>query len=311
MKVHEFSQDLGKKAENLERLQGHDFGWPDLRGKRLFFLGMGSSLFAADMIARRLQNAGVNAYASLASLWDLPRLGPDDRVIAISATGQSVETRAVVERLGGEVLFLTNAASSALPAGVIPVSMNSIPETGGVASLTYQATLIALLHLEEQLTGESFLQDALVRARETMQTLDDTSGQWRDRFTEFVNAPDGVHFIAPLERLGSARQSALMLRECPRFRADASEAGDWAHIDVYLTKNYDLRLVLFAGSPWSENVWEWAVERGRRVVTIGHHDPRAEASIEFPHQDDDVVAMLTETTYAEWAAATAWLSQQG
>ena len=310
MKAREFHQDLSLKADNLAQLLGHDFGWPNLKGKRLFFLGMGSSHFAARALCHRLQLAGVNAFPLLSSIRDLPQLGRDDRVIAISASGGSLETVEVVNRLGGEVIFLTNQPDRSVPGVSTTISMNSLPETGGVASLTYQATLVALLQLEETLTGGLFLQGALEKAVEASRALRDTAPQWRDSMKNFVSGPDGTHFIAPIERLSSAQQSALMLRECPRVRAEASEAGDWAHIDVYLTKNHDLRLVVFGGSPWQDQVWDWAVERKRSVLTVGHFDPRAVDSLEFPHQEDDLVAMLTETTFAEWAAADLWLAQQ-
>ena len=309
MKAREFQNDLSRKGENLERLLGHDFSWPDLQGKRLFIVGMGSSYFAAAMICQRLQRAGLNAFPLLASIRDLPALGPDDRVIAISASGGSVETLALVERLDTDVIFLTNNPSAAVAERSHVVSMNSLPETGGVASLTYQATLVALLQLEEKLTGKTFLQPALEKAAIAMSTITDTLPQWRGVLADFLSGEAGTHFIAPAERLASAQQSALMVRECPRLRADASEVGDWAHIDVYLTKNHDLRLVLFGGSPWEHQVWEWATERGRQVLTIGHADSRAAGALEFPHHDDDVVAMLTETTFAEWAASDLWLQQ--
>ena len=50
--------------------------------------------------------------------------------------------------------------------------------------------------------------------------------------------------IAPAERIGTALQGALMVREGPRRGSDAGETGDWSHVDVYLTKTMDYRALL-------------------------------------------------------------------
>jgi glucosamine 6-phosphate synthetase-like amidotransferase/phosphosugar isomerase protein len=188
--------------------------------------------------------------------------------------------------------------------------MNSLQETGGVASLTYQATAVALVDLEERLTGRPLREDTLTKAAEATRSIIDSYSDWQEEIFTQVASGDGVQFVAPLERLCSAQQSALMIRECPRLRAEASEAGDWAHIDVYLTKNHDLRLVIFAGSPWQEQVLDWTTERGRRVVLIGDRSDRVDASLEFPYQADETVSLLVETTFSELVAAALWSEQE-
>ena len=88
--------------------------------------------------------------------------------------------------------------------------------------------------------------------------------------------------LAPAERIGSAEQSALMLREVPRVRADACETGDWSHVDVYLSKAPGLGLLLLRGSAWEGEVMEWAAKRalprrhGRRAAP-GRRPRRARA----------------------------------
>jgi fructoselysine-6-P-deglycase FrlB-like protein len=309
VKASEFLDDVRNKADNLERLSGYRFDWPDLAGKRLFVVGMGSSYFLAQWVCRRLQMSGINAFALLASSRDIPALSESDVVIAISATGKSVETVSFVDRVDRPVVFLTNNPTPPLPAHHLVVGMNSLPETGGVASLSYQATIVALLDLEKRLTGQGLSETTLIKASEATRWIIDTSLEWQHEILEQVTAGDGVQFVAPLERLSSAQQSALMIRECPRLRAEASEAGDWAHIDVYLTKNHDLRLVVFAGSPWQEQVLDWTTERKRRVVLIGGHSDRVDVCLTYPHHDDDIVALLTETTFAELVAAQLWHAQ--
>ena len=94
-----------------------------------------------------------------------------------------------------------------------------------------------------------------------------TSSTPRDDWLPAVSAaalgPDGTHVVAPARRISSALQSALMLREGPRLPAYACETADWSHVDVYLTKTTDYRLVLLAGSRWEPELLDW-VRRARQ-----------------------------------------------
>ncbi len=299
-----FLQDVLRKPEVLSRLEGHNFKWPDLRGKRIFFVGMGSSHYAAKTIAHRLQVQGVNAYAMLASVQNLPILGKDDAVIAISASGNSVETNDFISRVSAPVILLTNNAELNLDHISEVIYMNATTERGGVACLSYMATLISLLQLEEQLTSNKFLDDAISKSIHAVQHILDTQDLWTEKLDDFVSGNDGVQFVAPLERLSSAEQSALMIRECARKKSDASEVGDWSHVDVYLTKTSDYRLIAFSGSRWTEQMLEWTTKRNSRVLQIGHETPTAE--LDYPYSDDALVALLSEVTYAEITSGRLW-----
>ena len=124
--------------------------------------------------------------------------------------------------------------------------------------------------------------------------------------TDLLAGPDGTHLAAPARRLSSAQQGALMLREGPRRAAVACEAGDWAHVDVYLTKNTDYRLLLFAGSRWDDGILEWTRPRGTTVVAVGGDFPDAALTVRYPHDDNDDVRLLTETLVPELVAAHLW-----
>jgi len=112
-----------------------------------------------------------------------------------------------------------------------------------------------------------------------------------------------VHVLAPAEGIGSAEQSALMLREVPRVRADACETGDWSHVDVYLSKAPGLGLLLLRGSAWEGEVMEWAEARGCPVVTAGGPLPGAALDVPVPGGDDPAVRALVEGRVAELLAA--------
>jgi len=100
-----------------------------------------------------------------------------------------------------------------------------------------------------------------------------------------------------------------MLREGPRRTADACEAGDWLHVDVYLTKPLEYRALLFAGSRWDPSILDWMRERGSRVVAVGREVEGADRTVRYHHDDDPDVALLVEVLVAELVAARWWLAQ--
>jgi hypothetical protein len=116
--------------------------------------------------------------------------------------------------------------------------------------------------------------------------------------------------VAPARRISSALQSALMLREGPRLPAAGGETADWSHVDVYLTKTTDYRLVLLAGSRWEPELLDWVGQRGSTLVAVGGEVPGAAMSVRYPHDDVDDVRLLTETLVVELVAAAAWRAQQ-
>jgi fructoselysine-6-P-deglycase FrlB-like protein len=319
--AHAFAADLERKPETLDRLAdalrtGDPWaGLPAHADPHVVLVGMGSSHYASSVVAARLRAAGVHAVAELASSDLLPRVGPRTVVVAVSATGGSRETLDALDRLGDGVFVaaLTNSDTSALAERAdLVVPMRADREAGGVACRTYAHTLALLLALEARLTGRPVAEVADVVAAAAVATRDllDRRPAWLDRVTELVAGPDGTHVAAPARRLGSAQQSALMLREGPRRPAVGCETGDWAHVDVYLTRNTDYRLLLLAGSRWEDGVLEWTVPRGTTVVAVGGELEHAALTLRYAGDDVDDVRLLTETTVAELVAARLWTRQQ-
>jgi glucosamine--fructose-6-phosphate aminotransferase (isomerizing) len=170
-----------------------------------------------------------------------------------------------------------------------------------------------LLSLEARLIGdgiEGLAVSALLHAAATAtQDLLDRRADWLAPVTDLLAGPDGTHIVAPARRLSSAQQSALMLREGPRRAAVGCETGDWSHVDVYLTKNTDYRLLLLAGSRWEPELLGWTAERGTTVVAVGADVPGAGLVLRYRGDDQDDVRLLTETTVTELVAANLWAEQ--
>ena len=277
---------------------------------RVLLLGMGSSGYAAADAARDLRSAGLNAAfepSSAESSWP-----PDQRllVVAISASGESAETMDAIQRYRGRapIVALPNVPGSPLArAADVVVELLAGEEAGGVACRTFQHTGLMLRALESHLTGID--EDLAVLTRAIAHATADllrTSGDWLPRMAGALASPDGVFLIAPAERFASAQQGALMLREGPRVAAGASETGDWAHVDVYLTKTLDYRAIVFPGSRWDGGAIDWLRRRGATYVVVGGDVAGAAQSIRYAGDDDPDVARSTEVLVPELLAASWW-----
>ncbi|RCG30794.1 SIS domain-containing protein [Sphaerisporangium album] len=277
--------------------------------RRVVFLGMGSSRYAAGVAALRLRAAGVDAVAEYASAGLGYPPSEETLVVAISATGGSRETLDALSRYQDKspTMVLTNTPGSPVTEGAgTVVPMLAGEERGGVSCRTFQHTLGLLLALEARLTGAGTgVPGLLRRAADATADLLDRRGTWLADALALLDGPHGVYTIAPAERLSSAEQSALMVREGPRRPADACETGDWAHVDVYLTKTLDYRAILFPGSRYDAQAMDWVRRRGSSVLAVGPA-PEGARAVRYAGDDDPDVALLTETLVAELVAASWW-----
>ena len=305
-----FLDDLEAKPTALLALLEHRLQWPEVGEGPIVLTGMGSSWFAADVAARRLRRHGVTAVADLASVETTLPPSPELTVIGISASGRSAETQALLGAHHGvsRTISLTNDLLASMPSDH-EMYMHAGVETGGVACRTYLHTLVALLALEERLTGLDLRLDERVRrtAAAIAYLLDRRDG-WMPPLIDSVEGTEGLWLLAPAERLGSALQGALMVREGPRRAADGCETGDWNHVDVYLTKTLDYRALLFTGSRFDADALRWMLDRHCHLAAIGAEADGASATVRYPGDDDQIVALLTEVLVAELLAAHWWLT---
>jgi fructoselysine-6-P-deglycase FrlB-like protein len=278
--------------------------------RRVVLLGMGSSRFAAVVAALRLRAAGVDAVAEYASAEIGWPPAPDTLVVAISASGESKEAIAAAEQHRGRsrLVALTEHPESTLASlADLVVPLLAGEESGGVACRSFQHTGLLLRALEARLGGRPVDLAALCdRVAAATADLLDRRAEWLQAASTALDGPDGVFLLAPAERLASAEQGALMLREGPRRPAVACETGDWSHVDVYLAKTLDYRALLFAGSRWEPTALEWLATRGSTVVSVGASVPGAAGTVRYPGDDEPDVACHAEVLVPEIIAATWW-----
>ena len=268
-----FRRDLERKPEVLaafaNQLATND-PWaatPLVPDSSIVLVGMGSSHYANAVAAARLRARGVHAVAEWASADLLPAVEESTVVVAVSASGGSEETLDAVRRYQGRcpVVGVTNVEGSPITAVADSVVLlQAEAEESGVACRSFQHTAALLLALEQSLLGGIDAAGAVRRAAEASADLLEGCDRWLPRFRDLAIGPDGTSFVAPARRVSTAQQSALMIRETPRLPAIACETGDWSHVDVYLTKTTDYRLVLHAGSRWEPTSCAGCGSAGRR-----------------------------------------------
>jgi glutamine---fructose-6-phosphate transaminase (isomerizing) len=312
-----FLQDLEAKPERLRTLadaldEAPVWGAIPPGTRRVVLLGMGSSRYAAAVVAARLRAAGLHAVAEYASAEAATPGGAGTVAVGISASGKTEETTAALRRhrdAGSAAIALTNAPASAIAvAGTVVVDMMAGPERGGVACRTFQHTLALLLALEDRLLARdiSHVPTICRRAADATEDLLERRDAWVPEVANLLTGSGQAFVLAPHERLSSAEQGALMLREGPRIPADACETADWLHVDVYLTRSIDYRALVFAGSPFDADAMGWMRDRGATVCAVGADLADAKATVRYPGDDDPDVALLTETIVPELVAADVW-----
>ena len=304
-----FLADLEQIPETLRDLSNSLWEgdpWASVRERsKVLITGMGSSAYAARTASGWLRAAGVTVADEIASLTPGFPGGNDSAAILVSATGGSVETLDRRSRLHADTLTvaLTNTADSELAAQcdcVVPMLAGR--EVGGVACRTYRHTLALLLGLGRPL-GE--MAEQCRRAAElSNDLLSDRS--WLDDVDEVLADAPATFWVAPANRIGSAMQSALMVREGPRRLAVGCETGDWSHVDVYLTASTDYRCVFFTGSQWDAQAAEWLERRGSRVVSVGRDRLGVSGELHIALDAEPLTAVLVETLIGELLAQRWW-----
>ena len=282
-------------------------GVGEIHERRIVLVGMGSSRFAALAAAARLRSAGLDAHVEYSSAVLSVPPAPNTLVVAISSSGSTAETIDVARRHRGtsRVVAVTNRPELALgETADVVLPLLAGEETGGIACRSFQATVAVLLLLVGRATGGV---DA-TRLRPAVASVANLIASRDDWIAPALAILDGgaVDVVAPAERLSSAEQGALMLREAPRIRAAACETGDWLHVDLYLTRPPGYRAILLSGSRFDPSFVEWIERRGCAFVAVGEPVAGAALNVGYAGAGDPDIALLVETTVVELLAAELW-----
>jgi glucosamine--fructose-6-phosphate aminotransferase (isomerizing) len=260
------------------------------RIRQVVFTGMGSSLNAAypakyllarHGLAARLEPASELFYDLLSSMSD------DTLVVAISQSGETIETNNVLDALRGHrhLWVVANDEASRMARSGRPF----FPIKAGVetrtSSKSYTNTLALLYLLAEQIGGTEKPTPAAewnsicAAAEATLSVAGDVAA----RMLHHWGSLDRLHVVARGPSLATASQFSLILAETTSAFAQPVDGGTFRHgFNLLAAPGHEL-LVLLPDSPTAElslKIAGQAAERGSRVVALSSRalPPRAGTS---------------------------------
>lgn len=208
----------------------------DRKESQLLFTGMGSSFFAPLAIRGELVEAGWRAEVRDAGEllhYSLGEIAEGTVLVAVSQSGESVETRKVVEKVqnGASLITVTNEIESCLGrCGEVVLPMCAGAEEA-ISTKTYTNTL-AILHLLRtvlsggEIRGEMERLERLAAGME--EVIDRRRGELEDA-ADFLDGADFLYFIARGPSLAAAHQGALTFNEGAGMPTCALSGGTFRH----------------------------------------------------------------------------------
>ncbi|CAN5765450.1 hypothetical protein BH18ACT17_BH18ACT17_15630 [soil metagenome] len=194
------------------------------RARRLWVIGTGTSLHAAEFGAAMLMEAGRAATVVPAMLFvtQAPVIGPKDGVIVLTHTGETsyaLAARALSFTGGLDTVTITKRGTD-FPRAIETVAA----ETSETYTVSYTAALVALAMVAHELGAESLSPDRLAPLPGAVQAAVDDPG------VSSIPRPDRVLVLAGAGPAGiTAREGALKIREAARVLAEGYDTEHLLH----------------------------------------------------------------------------------
>ncbi len=258
----------GRIDRERECVVGEEIGLSDVELKgieRVILLACGTSYHASMLGQRWIEHfASIPAQTELASEFRArqPVVGPKDLIIAVSQSGETLDTLAAVKHAkerGASVLAIANVIGSAIPRlSNAAFYTHAGPEIGVASTKCFSTQMAALLlfalhlgrvrdrlqasKLSEILAAVEHLPSQI---RETLEQCEDTVQKLA---REFVEARD-VLFLGRGTSFPIALEGALKLKEISYIHAEGYAAGEMKHGPIALI---DKHLPVFILMPQDE-----------------------------------------------------------
>lgn len=250
-----FTAEIGRQPDALRTVAGYYRSGDGaslladvsemIRSKRkLIITGMGTSLYAPYLIYSEL--AGIMPSCEIIDAGELLHFGlkschGDEVLLALSQSGESAETKRVVQTLKGTVPIasIVNDTSSSMAENsdmMIPLIAG---DEASISTKTYTNTLAVLLMLTTYLAGgePEYVIDGLYETSHIMEKNLAASHALSIMAAEFLGGLTNLHVIARGRDLVTARQLALILKEGAGIFTEALSAGLFRHGPIELAGN--------------------------------------------------------------------------
>ncbi len=242
----------------------------------LCLTGMGASYFAGVYAQYWLDLYGQpNRLDSTSYLADygLESLRTDAVVLVLSQSGETIEARQLLERIGGRcrTVVVTNEPASAVANKADLVLPLFAAKDGSVALQTYMNSL-GLVALAVASTFDPSWSQALDEVAEVAQSLDDVVTAAADRAgaaVDFLDESAHTFVTGRGPSFASALEGALLIKETAKRPAEGFESGAFRHGAVEVVDGSSACIILDAQGPASQRnrrLAEEVLAYGARVV---------------------------------------------
>jgi fructoselysine-6-P-deglycase FrlB-like protein len=200
-----------------------------LKGAGPIFMGIGASFAASSAAVWTLRSRGVHSWRLNGGEYPIPFPASSHPVIAVSQSGKSTETLAVLNSIDRSLrISVVNAKDSPVAAASSAnVSLGAIPDSYA-STIGYTATIAALGMIAEVWDGgaiDTSWSDLPAAFRTVEQQLKTQIGEILARMTDAVYVDCAG--IAP--SAGSAEVGALLLREIARIPSTGMSTRQYLH----------------------------------------------------------------------------------
>ena len=226
------------------RRQVHEAAERLHRSRRLWVVGTGTSLHAAELGASLIQLSGRQAHAvpAMEFVDFAPLVGPQDGIIVITHTGETayaLSTRAQAFSAGLGPVLITKRGSS------FPDAIETVDkETSDTYTVSYTTSVLALALLAKELGAESLDDAVLSRVPEAV------AAAIADPSIDAITQPDRLLlFVGAGPSAVTAREGALKLREASRFLSEGYDAEYLLHGSAVPLDARDRLVAIFPPDP--------------------------------------------------------------
>ncbi|MBW9141017.1 MAG: glutamine--fructose-6-phosphate transaminase (isomerizing) [Candidatus Aramenus sp.] len=237
--------------------------------KRVIVVAAGTSYHAGLYFSMLLQRYGYTSISVVASEFYNVKTNPDDTVIAISQSGETLDVILAIRRFkeyGSPVVSLTNVIESAVAReSDFKLYTRAGPEIGVAATKTFTSQLGALVYLWAKLVGEKV---NLEKVGEVIRGSLNLSGEAR-KVGEELSKKENAYYLGRGLGVPLAMEGALKIKEIAYIHAEAYPAGESKHGPIALVSKGFPVVFVNTGELFEElqsNVQEM---KARGAVTFG------------------------------------------
>lgn len=289
--MNQLYREIAEQPEVLRRIaatyvteeQFSSWGRP-LRG-RIYFVGMGSSLFAAYPAYLYLLESGFPvAWLDASELlhYGLQGIRDDDTLFLVSQSGESYEILKILEKLSVKpyrVGVTASPASAMAKKCDVTIDILSGLEKAVTSTKTHTAMLSVLNLWAMAYRGD---REGFFRAKGELESIADeaerlitSSPEWARRTIynlELLQESDARVIVARGYSLSSAWHGCLCFYECAKETFLSFSGGQFRHGPLELAVKKMLALLLMPPGRTSlpmQNLAEFLVQRGVKVLSVG------------------------------------------